>query len=420
MATTYVPAFPKPDASPTVTKTSAPAASAPMPGASPASTRTSKPANPAQAISPQPTVTGDEPGVDNRTTPEPNSRLARSLASLPVCGAETRLSLSPLAVDDYLKIIPLGLLDPPQHVLPTEHIFYRLKGENSDDGVNPATNPAAVVDVRALGNVRILEIDYTVGIGESAYIYSGHYLMFAPCGDQIYKLIHVTTINDQLIQLLQETEPLRCNEYPVGERYYRYCVPLVEFYVPVGMILGTAGGSVIAALDLEAYDLSTPPLAYANPERYRFDLNKRMHIVCPLDGFTPEAREGQVAKVEGYQDGGVTAWSICGVAMQDRPGTTQGNWFVNWGVSGFTDISKKLALAHHHVYRNSGAISVGGTIMDMGVWVFTEKEGLINREFDQVVPDGQIYCYQGVDFLRKRTRTVVVSGPTAHLANQRD
>ena len=90
--------------------------------------------------------------MDNRTTPEPNSRLARSLASLPVCGAETRLSLSPLAVDDYLKIIPLGLLDPPQHVLPTEHIFYRLKGENSDDGVNPATNPAAVVDVRALGN----------------------------------------------------------------------------------------------------------------------------------------------------------------------------------------------------------------------------------------------------------------------------
>ena len=38
-------------------------------------------------------------------------------------------------------------------------------------------------------------------------------------------------------------------------------------------------------------------------------------------------------------------------------------------------------------------ISVGGTIMEMGVWLFQEEEnGLVNREFDQVVPDGQIYC----------------------------
>jgi hypothetical protein len=338
----------------------------------------------------------DEPAVDIQSTPEPDGRLANSLASLPVCSDETRLSLSPLAVDDYLKIIPLGLLDPPQHVLPTEHIFYRLKGQNADDGVNPATNPAAVVNVRAPGSVRILEIDYTLGIGEIASSYSDYDLMFAPCRDQIYKLIHVTIINDQLIQLLQETEPLRCNEYPVGERYYRYCVSSVEFDVPVGTILGTAGGSIIAALDLEAYDFSTPPLAYANPDRYRSDSKKRMHIVCPLDGFTPEAREEQLVKVEGYQDRDVTVGPICGVAMQDRLGTAQGNWFVNREVGGFSDISKELALAHHHVDRNSGAISVGGTIMEMGVWVFTEEQqGLVNREFDQVVSDGQIYCYQG-------------------------
>ena len=265
----------------------------------------------------------DEPAVDIQSTPEPDGRLANSLASLPVCSDETRLSLSPLAVDDYLKIIPLGLLDPPQHVLPTEHIFYRLKGQNADDGVTPATNPAAVVNVRAPGNVRILEIDYTLGIGEIASSYSDYDLMFAPSRDQIYKLIHVTTINDQLIQLLQETEPLRCNEYPVGERYYRYCVSSVEFDVPVGTILGTAGGSIIAALDLEAYDFSTPPLAYANPDRYRSDSKKRMHIVCPLDGFTPEAREEQLVKVEGYQDRDVTVGPICGDARPARHGSRE-------------------------------------------------------------------------------------------------
>ena len=135
--------------------------------------------------------------------------------------------------------------------------------------------------------------------------------MFAPCQDQIYKLIHVTTINDQLIQLLEETEPLRFNEYPVDERYYRHCISLVEIDVPVGVSLGTAGGSIIAALDLEAYDLSTSPLAYANPDRYPSGSNKRMHVVCPLGGFTPEAKEEQMAKVEGYQDQALTAGRFC-------------------------------------------------------------------------------------------------------------
>ena len=57
----------------------------------------------------------------------------------------------------------------------------------------------------------------------------------------------------------------------MDERYYRYCISLMEIDVPVGVILGTVRGSIIAALDLEAYDLSTPPLAYANPDRYPSD-----------------------------------------------------------------------------------------------------------------------------------------------------
>ena len=82
--------------------------------------------------------------------------------------------------------------------------------------------------------------------------------------------------------------------------------------------------------------------------------------------------------------------------MQDHPGTAQGNWFSSQTQGGQIDFSKELALVHHNVDRESGAISVGGTIMEMGLWLFREEEnGLVNREFDQVVPDGQIYCYQG-------------------------
>ena len=53
-------------------------------------------------------------------------------------------------------------------------------------------------------------------------------------------------------------------------------------------------------------------------------------------------------------------------------------------------------MVHHHVDRESSAISVGGTVMGFGVWLFAaEENGLVNRQFDQVVPDGQIYCYHG-------------------------
>ena len=34
--------------------------------------------------------------------------------------------------------------------------------------------------------------------------------------------------------------------------------------------------------------------------------------------------------------------------------------------------------------------------MDMGLWLFDSQiQGLVNREFSQVLPDGRIYCYQG-------------------------
>lgn len=293
-------------------------------------------------------------------------------------------------------IIPLGLLSAPQHILPTGHIFYKLKGQIRDEGVSPTSNPPAVADVRAPGNVRILEIDYTSASDGGEFSYADYDLLFASCRDRIYKLIHLTTLNEQLARLFEATEASKCDEYPKGDRTYRYCISTVEMDVPVGTVLGSTGGSVIAALDLEAYDLSTPPLAYANPDRYRSDADRRLHIVCPLDGFTPEAREEQLVKVQGYQDHVGTAHPVCGVVMQDLPDTAQGNWFTGQEPGGQPDFSQRLALVHHHVDRESAAISIGGTIMEMGVWLFRARnDGLVNREFGQVVPDGEVYCYQG-------------------------
>lgn len=54
------------------------------------------------------------------------------------------------------------------------------------------------------------------------------------------------------------------------------------------------------ALDLEAYDLSSPPLAYANPDRYYSGLDLRLHVTCPLDWFTAQARVERLARMGRY------------------------------------------------------------------------------------------------------------------------
>ena len=168
----------------------------------------------------------------------------------------------------------------------------------------------------------------------------------------------------------------------------------------VGTVIGTTGGKVSAALDLEAYDLAAEPLAFANPDRYFSDLDLRLKVVCPFDGFTPEARAEQMSRIGRYDGQPRTEEPLCGEVMQDVPGTAQGNWFTG-SFGGQSDWSQELSLVHDHIDPTKSAISVGGTIMESGLWLFdaedagAEDAGAVNRDFAQVVLDGRVYCYQG-------------------------
>ena len=317
------------------------------------------------------------------------------LFSLPNCGESTLLTVPPLDKDDYQVIVPLGLLSPPQHVLPTSHIYYHLKGENRDEGVSPTSNPPKVVEIRAPGDVRILGISYTIAYRDGALWYTDYDLLFAPCRDWLFDLLHVSTLNPELRKLQETTEPSRCDDYGSADRRYTYCTAPVLLDITAATVLGTAGGKVSVALDLEAYDLAAAALAFANPRRYLSDLDLDLHVACPFDAFAPRARSEQLDRVGGYDGQPRTVEPVCGQVMQDILGTAQGNWFTS-DFEGHVDWEKELALVHHHVDPTRSAISVGGTVMDMGLWLFSAKaQGLVNREFSQVGPDGLVYCYQG-------------------------
>ena len=299
-----------------------------------------------------------------------------------------------MAAEDYQVIIPLGLLSPPEHVTPTTHIYYHLNRDTSDGG-HGYDRPPLEVDIRAPGNVRVLGINSSTSWVNGVLSYVDYDVIFAPCRDQMYELIHVSTLNPELTALYEAATPSRCDEYGPAEARYRYCKSTLELEMTVGTVIGTTGGKLSAALDLEAYDLAAKPLAFANPDRYISDLDLRLKIMCPFDGFTPEARVEQMSRIGGYDGQPRTEEPLCGEVMQDVPGTAQGNWFTG-SFGGPVDWSKELSLVHDYIDPTNSAISVGGTIMESGLWLFDSKNtGPVNRDFAQVVPDSQVHCYQG-------------------------
>ncbi len=314
------------------------------------------------------------------------------LLTLPECDSSTQLTMSPLEDDAYAAIIPLGLLSTPQHVLPTSHIYYQLVREPTPSS---SYGPPAVAEVRAPGNIRILLIESSESKGGPQGDYIDYEITFAPCRGRMYQLIHVSTLIPELEELFDAGLTGSCDEYGSAQGQYRLCQSVVQLDMPVGTVIGTAGGKVSSALDLEAWDLEGPPLEYANPARFFSEFDLRLKVVCPFDDFTSEIREIQLARVADYDGQPRTAKPLCGEVMQDIPSTAQGNWYA--GERGArTNWSQELALVHDNVDPALAAISIGGIVASPGVWLFRpESTGLINRDFSDVSADGRTYCYQG-------------------------
>ena len=98
---------------------------------------------------------------------------------------------------------------------------------------------------------------------------------------------------------------------------------------------------------------------------------------------------------------------ICGTVNQDEWGTAQGVWFLTGtSIKERSREDEHAALVHHNVDPTRGVFSIGTSMeksgLSTGAFNFIPRNsGLVNRDFDQVKPDGNIYCYEngsGVEF----------------------
>lgn len=296
-------------------------------------------------------------------------------------------------------IVPLGNLNPPEHVIPTHHIYMRppLSG---DAGPLPAYAPYSA---------QIVAIGRADDRGD-------YYLYISPCEGLRMYFIHLTELAPRLAWLT--AEPF--GGFHLGPGFFK----LVTVNVPANELLGYAG-SDHQPYDLGLVDLRRPPLGFANPSRYEISATlppgvppelvtiiapTRAQQFCAVDYFTPTVR-ASLEPLFGAFDGSRrrTVAPVCGEHMQDLPGTAQGNWFGD-ETGGAIPERNRIALVHDNVDPTIPTFSISDEFpfWSTGDWRFVPAAaGFVNRDFSAVVP-GDVYCYEGMRVGETSSGTVLI------------
>ncbi len=310
---------------------------------------------------------------------------------LPLCGTDNAFfSVSPVALSDFMDLVPLGNLAPSGHVFPTDHVYFFINRMDSSQRELGTIE----VPVVSPGDVWVTEISSSGSEGRTDYG-----IRFSPCDEVEAFFIHVSSLSERLEQSFSPPYD-ECREYSTGGSNYQNCSKTINVKLSAGELIGTAGGDQWQnALDLGIYDLRTDPLPYANPDRWG---EQSLHVACPLDYFTADVRDALRAKLDSH-DGTTSraAPPACGEVEQDEPGTAQGVWFLTGTAYTYPE-DLHLALVHDNFDPSTGVFSVGVSMTDSGLssglyYFDPASSGVVNRDFEDVTADGAIYCYETRD-----------------------
>lgn len=299
-------------------------------------------------------------------------------------------SVSPIDIENISGIIPLGALSPPSHVFPTDHIYFTLKR-------NEEAEAPEIAKLYSPGNLIVTSLRATQHIkaGITDYV-----IFLEPLDNKDISVmfIHVSLLAPEVFGDPSYREWSFESEYTTGDEIYKTWSKRCNIEVNAGEVLGEVGGNPRQwALDLGVYDNSMKVEMVANPERW--SQLRYLHTVNPLDYY----EEGQILD---------TMWTLvqrtknegdltpCGSVLQDIPGTTQGCWFLS-GIEETYPEDPHLALVRSNYEPIKAVFSVGTSIpgLDSKRYEFyPSNSGLLNRDFKEVYPDGEIYGFEVKSF----------------------
>ena len=285
-------------------------------------------------------------------------------SNLPECSGQ-QYSVALVDIDKIDSVTPLGNLNPPEHTNPTEHMYIGL----TENGVT----------LLAPGDMTITSISSSENKERRSTDYS---LDFSLCKDVHGYFIHIKTLTPELQGLLTEDN---CELYGEGNKY-KNCWAGVQKKLKAGDIIGTVSDSQQGNFDFGTYDLRVTN-DFANPDRYR---SRSPNIVCPFDYYTAALKDAFYKKLDRNKN------PVCGQINYDVAGTLQGNWFIGDTTPDMPEgWNKILSFAKSNFDPDVAVISIGGVFTNPSTYSFSPTTGgFTNRAFDEVKPDGNIYCYE--------------------------
>jgi len=326
------------------------------------------------------TTPKEQPKTDKRRNTETDGR-----SEFEPCESEPIFTVSPLDIDKISSIVPLGNLNPPSHTFPTDHIYFHITRQQGADRPHIAT-------LYSPGNLTITRVSASEHVNAG---FTDYTIFLKPCEDVSVMFYHVSSLSEDIFGDVSSSAGWVLNsEYTTGGETYRMWGKELHIAVKTGDILGTTGGNPGQwALDLGVYDRRYRTEMIANPERwadYRYK-----YAVCPLDYYEKGPLLDQlVALVE--RDSVEGEKLPCGSVLQDIPGTAQGCWFLSETTETYPE-DPHLTLVRSNIRPSLAVLSVGNSVVNLrsARYEFSpETSGLLNRDFQDIKPDGRNYGFQ--------------------------
>jgi hypothetical protein len=300
----------------------------------------------------------------------------------PACTTSSALTASPVELSQLTQVTPLGNINAPfGHIFPSDHIGLTIPRLSNE----PNNFATVATNIISPGAIRIYDIGKTSYYKNGQLTQADYSINFSLCRNLEFYFGHVQHISSALEQAISKVKG-ECQGQIQGEQSYPRCEYHIDYTATQGEILGTAGGpgTTVAGVDFGAVDKNKPRLSFV---RQKDVPDTTAYGQCPLNYFEKSLRDRLYDKLPTKSE------PRCGQIMQDRPGTLQGDWYLqNKGSS--RDWSTQFAMLHNNIDPTIGVVSIGGTIGPAGNFNFSPTHnGLVNREPSEVKSNGQVYCY---------------------------
>ena len=169
-----------------------------------------------------------------------------------------------------------------------------------------------------------------------------------------------------------------------------------------GEAMGTALPAGFA-LDFGATDVRTPTLAFIRQTNLIGGTlgDSYAHAVCGLDYFVGPLKSELYAKLQ-TKNGGANGIPACGAVMQDKSGTSQGNWYRpgTGQIAQGDGLTGLLALVHLDIDPAQAVLSAGTALLAeprLGAQIIYQPQasGSVNPDPSRIMADGHVYCIEG-------------------------